>query len=56
MSLVPDELHIDGVSFTLKEAHNFDWLHKLGQVFTVFDKQDSGNLSFGIVKDGCRFL
>ncbi|MCM3271259.1 serine/threonine protein kinase [Paenibacillus elgii] len=43
---------IDGVSFQLKEPHPFDWLQKLGRVFCVFDQQDSGNLSFGIERQG----
>ncbi|WP_434752166.1 serine/threonine protein kinase [Paenibacillus amylolyticus] len=44
---------IDGVSFMLKEKHAFDWLMPLGTVFCVFDQQDSGNISFGLVqKDG----
>lgn len=51
------ELEIDGVSFVLKESHSFDWLQPLGTVFRVFDQQDSGNLSFGIVqKDGKRLF
>jgi serine/threonine-protein kinase len=51
------ELEIDGVSFVLKESHSFDWLRPLGTVFRVFDQQDSGNLSFGIVqKDGKRLF
>lgn len=45
-------LSIDGVSFQLKEPHPFDWLPKLGRVFCVFDQQDSGNLSFGIERQG----
>jgi serine/threonine-protein kinase len=44
---------VDGVSFILKEKHAFDWLTPLGTVFRVFDQQDSGNISFGLVrKDG----
>ncbi|MEB9982096.1 serine/threonine protein kinase, partial [Bacillus cereus] len=38
--------------FQLKEHHNFDWLIKLGTVFAVFDQQDSGNISFGVEKNG----
>jgi serine/threonine-protein kinase len=51
------ELEIDGVSFVIKEAHSFDWLQPLGTVFHVFDQQDSGNLSFGIVQqDGKKIF
>lgn len=35
-------IHIDGVSFQLKEQHDFEWLKSMGNVFCVFDKQDSG--------------
>ncbi|GMX67165.1 serine/threonine protein kinase [Paenibacillus elgii] len=45
-------VNIDGVSFQLKEPHPFEWLRDLGQVFCVFDQQDSGNLSFGIERHG----
>lgn len=46
---------IDEVSFELKEDFDFSFLSQYGSVFTVFDKQDSGNLCFG-VKDGDRKL
>ncbi|MDP5275415.1 serine/threonine protein kinase [Chengkuizengella axinellae] len=39
---------LDDVEFQLQEAHNFDWLQKLGRVFSVFDQQDSGNICFGV--------
>ncbi|KPV59713.1 serine/threonine protein kinase [Paenibacillus sp. A3] len=45
-------VNIDGVSFQLKESHPFEWLRKLGRIFCVFDQQDSGNLSFGIEREG----
>lgn len=35
-------------SISLKEAHDFEWLLQLGDVFAVFDQQDSGNVSFGV--------
>ncbi|MCP1183080.1 serine/threonine protein kinase [Paenibacillus sp. 1781tsa1] len=51
------ELEIDGIPFVLKESHSFDWLRPMGTVFRVFDQQDSGNLSFGIMqKDGKRLF
>lgn len=43
-------LVIDGVSFQLKEHHDFKWLKDFGEVFCVFDQQDSGNISFGVQK------
>lgn len=39
---------INGIRFDLKEKHDFSWLSNLGEVFCVFDKQDSGNICFGI--------
>ncbi|NHM31960.1 serine/threonine protein kinase [Neobacillus terrae] len=44
----------DDVSFRLKEKHAFDWLKDHGRVFCVFDKQDSGNISFGVEKDDVK--
>ena len=32
----------------LKEYHSFEWLNEV-EVFTIFDQQDSGNISFGII-------
>ena len=52
-----DELQvisIDNVSFHLKEKHKFEWLKVLGEVFIVFDEQDSGNICFGTKKDGIK--
>lgn len=48
----PVTTYIDGVSFQLKEKHDFDWLRSMGNVFCVFDQQDSGNISFGVERDG----
>ena len=45
-------IELDNVKFQLREKINFDWLHAIGQVFCVFDQQDSGNLCFGVEKDG----
>lgn len=47
---------IDDVSFQLQESCDFEWLKELGNVFKVFDQQDSGNLSFGVEKDGKRYF
>lgn len=46
---------IDDVSFELKKDFDFRFLNKYGQVFKVFDKQDSGNICFGL-KDGNKKL
>ncbi|AEI43664.1 serine/threonine protein kinase [Paenibacillus mucilaginosus] len=43
---------LDEVTFELQEAHDFGWLKELGQVFAVFDRQDSGNICFGVRSQG----
>ncbi|MBS4172727.1 serine/threonine protein kinase [Bacillus sp. FJAT-49736] len=45
---------MDKVMFRLKENHDFEWLQDLGEVFCVFDEQDSGNIAFGVEKDGVK--
>jgi serine/threonine-protein kinase len=47
-------IRLDNVSFQLKEKHDFEWLRSLGEVFCVFDQQDSGNICFGIEKEGIK--
>ncbi|VBB07181.1 Hypothetical protein LUCI_2425 [Lucifera butyrica] len=44
-------IYLDNVSFQLKQIQDFSWLKEIGDVFCVFDQQDSGNVSFG-VKNG----
>ncbi len=39
---------IDNIEFKLKKDFNFSFLSDYGEVFAVFDKQDSGNLCFGV--------
>ena len=48
----PITYKFDNVIFQLKENLNFSWLQKLGYVFAVFDQQDSGNICFGVEKEG----
>ncbi|WJH36627.1 serine/threonine-protein kinase [Paenibacillus sp. CC-CFT747] len=50
----PVTVTLSSVAFPLQEPHDFGWLSELGEVFAVFDQQDSGNLSFGLMKDGKR--
>ncbi len=47
-------INLAKLSFQLKERHNFEWLTNMGEVFSVFDEQDSGNICFGIEKDGTK--
>ena len=39
----------------LKEHHTFEWLNEV-EVFTIFDQQDSENISFGIIENNERFF
>jgi len=45
--------YIDGLPFRLKAPFEFSFLRKYGEVFKVFDDQDSGNICFGAA-DGAR--
>ena len=47
---------LDGIHFELKEAFNFSFLRSYGRVFKVFDDQDSGNICFGMEREGERFF
>lgn len=42
------EQRVDGVPVVLRRLHDFNWLAPFGRVFRVWDRQDSGNLSFGL--------
>lgn len=39
----------------LRENHNFDWLNKV-EIFAIFNQQDSGNISFGVISNGEQFF
>lgn len=47
---------IDGVLIRLKKPYNFDFIHQYGTVFKVINGQSSGNLCFGVEKDGKRYF
>lgn len=47
---------IDGISYNLKEPFDFSFLKKHGTVFKVYDEQDSGNICFGVEKDGKKYF
>ena len=49
-------IKLDQVSFELREAQDFTWLKNLGTVFCVFAEQDSGNLAFGVEKEGSKLF
>lgn len=50
------KFRINNVSFELTENHDFDWMNRFGNVFCVFDEQDSGNISFGVEKNGTKYF
>ncbi|MCA1054057.1 serine/threonine protein kinase [Rossellomorea aquimaris] len=41
---------IDGIPFKLKSPYDFSFIRNYGEVFKVFDDQDSGNICFGVKK------
>lgn len=47
---------IDGIKFELKEDHDFSFLKAYGRVFKCFDKQDSGNICFGVIKASKKYF
>ena len=48
--------NIDGISFEMKEACDFPFLSKYGEVFCVFAQNDSGNISFGVDNGKQRYF
>lgn len=52
----PYSQSIDGLPVQLRSPYDFSFLSSYGRVFRVFDQQDSGNLCFGIERDGAKFL
>jgi serine/threonine-protein kinase len=47
-NLEKEIIQLGQVRFELKEEHDFSWLNDMGDVFAVFDQQDSGNICFGV--------
>lgn len=49
--------YIDGLPYKMKAPFDFEFIHKYGKVFKVFDDQDSGNICFGVCDtDGSRYF
>ncbi len=48
--------NIDGLPYKMKSFYDFDFIHKYGTVFKVFDDQDSGNICFGTEKEREKFF
>lgn len=49
-------MELGSVRFPLQEPQDFSWLLALGTPFAVFAQNDSGNLSFGVEKDGKEYF
>lgn len=47
---------VDGVAFCMREKFDFEFLARYGRVFKAFDDQDSGNICFGVEKNGERYF
>lgn len=47
---------IDGIPYEMKAPFDFGFIRRYGEVFQVYDDQDSGNICFGTHKDGERFF
>jgi len=48
------DYNIDGVSFKLNEQRDLSFLSKYGKMVCAFDENDSGNISFGMQKNGLK--
>lgn len=50
-------IEIDEITFELKHTNfNFSFLRNYGKIFSVFDKNDSGNISFGVKDNNKRYF
>lgn len=47
---------LGGIPFLMKKPFDFGFLAEYGDVFCIFDGQDSGNICFGTEKDGTRYF
>jgi len=48
--------YINGLPYKLKVPYDFGFLSRYGKIFKIFDDQDSGNICFGIEKDGQQYF
>jgi len=54
MDLITKE--IDQITFSLNKDFDFSFIPEYGKVFSVFDKQDSGNLCFGVQEGNTKLF
>lgn len=50
------QITLGKVAFPLQENQDFSWLLKVGEPFAVFSQNDSGNISFGVERDGKKYF
>lgn len=48
--------YIDHIPYKLKSSFDFSFIKEYGEVFKVYDDQDSGNICFGIKHDGNKYF
>jgi serine/threonine-protein kinase len=51
-----EKITLDKVEFQLKEYHDFQWVHKFGEVFCVFDQTGSGCIGLGVENGDKRYF
>lgn len=47
---------VDGIAFRMAREYDFSFLGKFGKVFKIWDDQDSGNICFGLEREGQRLF
>ncbi|MGR3763032.1 serine/threonine protein kinase [Rossellomorea sp. NS-SX7] len=48
--------YINQIPYKLKSPYDFSFIEKYGEVFKVYDDQDSGNICFGVKNDEGRYF
>ncbi len=48
--------YLDDIPFLMSKPFDFSFIKEYGNVFCVFDDQDSGNICFGTEKNGVRYF
>lgn len=51
-----EKITLDKVEFQLKEYHDFQWVHKYGEAFCVFDQTGSGCIGLGVENGEKRYF
>lgn len=51
-----EKITLDKVEFQLKEYHDFQWVHRYGEAFCVFDQTGSGCIGLGVENGNKRYF